>query len=485
MVATLLAAIAVSSHVRLLPGRPTIAAPDAWPRFLFLFRGVHGDFRLQEVRAVAEMLGFGEQFSMEPVGASSSESMAANRQQYVRFDGGDVGPAIFQFVSLPDATAAEAVASRCVLVRGAYDVWASADFGDDSDAHGTEVADERWKLLADAVCASDLATQRAMLDPLGPESWKMDITTFGTHKPYSLSKKVALFELFHDLLVDMPGEVELKTPEQVVSMVEDVTTARVMGPANGGMQPVEWEGWQWQSTAQGGRTEVDAVDDASLIALDGGASDGGASADAPPHAPRRLFLARKLSDGAGGLLWDFSLRTRRFIGRTSLPADLAFLMANQAHVGDGSLVLDPFCGTASTLLSCARFGASVVGLDIDERTFSEAATSAGERGSSGGVRSNFAQASLPPPEALLVADATRLLGGDDLLGEDRYFKFDAIVTDPPYGLLEGLGLARSTCRSRSASPRCSQSPPPVSASVGRSSSSCPSRRRRHRPQDLN
>ena len=44
---------------------------------------------------------------------------------------------------------------------------------------------------------------------------------------------------------------------------------------------------------------------------------------------------------------------------------LAILMANQAHVAEGSLVLDPFCGSASTLLSCAARGARTVGVDID------------------------------------------------------------------------------------------------------------------------
>ena len=52
----------------------------------------------------------------------------------------------------------------------------------------------------------------------------------------------------------------------------------------------------------------------------------------------------------------------------------------QAHVQPSSVVLDPFCGTASTLLSCARFGAAVVGIDIDGRTFSDNAHAAGERG---------------------------------------------------------------------------------------------------------
>lgn len=61
--------------------------------------------------------------------------------------------------------------------------------------------------------------------------------------------------------------------------------------------------------------------------------------------------------------------------------------ALQAHVGEKSLVLDPFCGTGSTLLSCAKFGARVVGVDIDERTFGLES----EEGAPCGVETNFLQ----------------------------------------------------------------------------------------------
>ena len=105
-------------------------------------------------------------------------------------------------------------------------------------------------------------------------------------------------------------------------------------------------------------------------------------------------------------------------------------MANQARVGAGTLVLDPFCGSGSLLLSSAHFGAATVGLDISEAELS-----------GGGVERNFAQRGLPPPELLLTADAAGLVTGAVLpaaLGS-RYANFDAIVTDPPYGIMEGLG----------------------------------------------
>ena len=122
----------------------------------------------------------------------------------------------------------------------------------------------------------------------------------------------------------------------------------------------------------------------------------------------------------------------------------------------GSRVLDPFCGTASTLLSAANLGAATVGVEVDARVLH-----GGERGC--GIWRNFEHAGLPPPEQLLCGDSAKL---DALLppeaapvttpiatsqttpeGEDapdaadaaRFARFDAIITDPPYGLMEGLG----------------------------------------------
>lgn len=44
---------------------------------------------------------------------------------------------------------------------------------------------------------------------------------------------------------------------------------------------------------------------------------------------------------------------------------LSVLMANQALVRPGHLVLDPFVGSGSLLVAAAKFGAYVMGSDID------------------------------------------------------------------------------------------------------------------------
>ena len=61
----------------------------------------------------------------------------------------------------------------------------------------------------------------------------------------------------------------------------------------------------------------------------------------------------------GDSLWPaYRLSSRPYVGPTSMDPELTFVMANFAGAGPCSLVLDPFCGTGSTLLPCAHFGAT-------------------------------------------------------------------------------------------------------------------------------
>lgn len=67
---------------------------------------------------------------------------------------------------------------------------------------------------------SSLAPSTSSLFPMCHLS-QMIIETFGARKPYSLRRKVALFELFDSLLQELPGEVDLAQPEHVIAMIED------------------------------------------------------------------------------------------------------------------------------------------------------------------------------------------------------------------------------------------------------------------------
>lgn len=84
-----------------------------------------------------------------------------------------------------------------------------------------------------------------------------------------------------------------------------------------------------------------------------------------PERPLATLFGRWLADGRRSMLKEISLKTRKFIGNTSMDAQLSVLMANQAQVQRGDVVLDPFVGSGSLLVPAAMFGAYVVGSDID------------------------------------------------------------------------------------------------------------------------
>ena len=69
--------------------------------------------------------------------------------------------------------------------------------------------------------------------------------------------------------------------------------------------------------------------------------------------------------GRQSLLDTYNLKKRPYIGTTSMPAELTFLMANLGKVVRGSVCYDPFCGTGSLLVSCSHHGGFVMGSDMD------------------------------------------------------------------------------------------------------------------------
>jgi tRNA (guanine10-N2)-dimethyltransferase len=84
-------------------------------------------------------------------------------------------------------------------------------------------------------------------------------------------------------------------------------------------------------------------------------------------------------------------------------------MVNLAQTRAGDLVLDPFCGTGSTLIEAAFIGCNVLGADAQRRMVK-------------GCRKNLQHFSLVS-EGLVVADARKL----------PFTAVDCVVTDPPYG----------------------------------------------------
>jgi len=107
-----------------------------------------------------------------------------------------------------------------------------------------------------------------------------------------------------------------------------------------------------------------------------------------------------------------------------MDAELSLLMANQALAAPGRLMYDPFVGTGSMAYTCAHFGSLFIGSDIDGRQMR------GKDSSSGIIRSANQYGVASRIVDLITMDVTQHPWRSGSL-------FDAIVTDPPYGIRAG------------------------------------------------
>jgi tRNA (guanine10-N2)-methyltransferase len=165
--------------------------------------------------------------------------------------------------------------------------------------------------------------------------------------------------------------------------------------------------------------------------------DYGPSSNSAPSQPLRVFIGRRIGSGQRHLSKLYSIKTRYFIGNTTMDPQLSLIMANQAKVTHSSLVFDPFVGSGSILIGCAHFGGHVMGADINSVLLhgrgrpSRTGTNQKWRSSDESILSNLVQYQLQSKYVdAIVADAARVVWR----GENM---FDAIVTDPPYGVREG------------------------------------------------
>ncbi len=139
----------------------------------------------------------------------------------------------------------------------------------------------------------------------------------------------------------------------------------------------------------------------------------------------KLYFAREVAINSNSLPFAYSLKERRFLNTTSMDPCLSFVMANLGLCRPGSLVFDPFVGSGSVLVSCAHFGAYCAGSDYDPRVFHDDAAQLT-------IADNFLQYGFPQ----------RFLGVIRADFSQKWMirrpMFDAVITDPPYGVREGI-----------------------------------------------
>ncbi|XP_061574243.1 tRNA (guanine(10)-N2)-methyltransferase homolog isoform X2 [Cololabis saira] len=153
-----------------------------------------------------------------------------------------------------------------------------------------------------------------------------------------------------------------------------------------------------------------------------------------PEDPNYIYFGRWIADGQRELIRSHSVKNRHFIGNTSMDAGLSFIMANHAKVQENDLVFDPFVGTGSLLVACSHFGAYVCGTDIEYNTIHGKGRSSRKnqkwRGPDENIRANLRQYGTEKTYVdVMVSDASKPVWRTGAL-------FDAIVTDPPYGIRE-------------------------------------------------
>lgn len=142
------------------------------------------------------------------------------------------------------------------------------------------------------------------------------------------------------------------------------------------------------------------------------------------------YMGRWLASGNRALINKYNLKKREYLGTTSMDAELSLVMANQALLKPGKLVLDPFVGTGSFLCTSAEFGAYTMGADIDGRQIRGLTKLT--KGRTRGVRSNIEQYNLQHRVLdCVICDTCHAPWRDGLT------IFDAIITDPPYGVRAG------------------------------------------------
>ncbi|KAF5322273.1 hypothetical protein D9619_001539 [Psilocybe cf. subviscida] len=149
---------------------------------------------------------------------------------------------------------------------------------------------------------------------------------------------------------------------------------------------------------------------------------------------KHVFFGRLLEEGsARQLIGKFDVKKRAYYGNTSMEAEISLLMANQTLASPGKLLYDPFMGTGSMAYPTSHFGALVWGSDIDGRQMR------GKQKTPGVLRAAAQYGTASRVIDLATFDITH---NPWRCGE----LFDAIVTDPPYGVRAGakrLGRKKS------------------------------------------
>ena len=196
------------------------------------------------------------------------------------------------------------------------------------------------------------------------------------------------------------------------------------------------------------KVHLDSPDHALLLLEDCRRLQSDPEADLPQHA-QYVWLLLRVPSSDDVNIRDMAERSdvkkRAFIHTTTMPSDRALLMANLGMATSNTIMLDPFCGSGGLLLACSLLGANVVGGDVDDDLLNHREQPLLCPPSSGrpnrGVEKvsyvdSFLEVGLPEPTLLMTADIREEYTTLRYLQANQGCRYDAIVTDPPYGIRE-------------------------------------------------
>ncbi|KAF9501953.1 tRNA guanosine-2'-O-methyltransferase [Pleurotus eryngii] len=311
-------------------------------KYLVVFAQSHSDFRIPELKSIAELYGF-------PL--LLPDPCDPNRP--------------FMVIELDQEEHARSLAKRCILIKSIHEFYGQGD---------------NYDQLHAAVRKNQALWEQYKQDT----SFRFSVAAY--NHSITKSRQREVMESFG--YMEFLGRIDLKSPTIVLGCYEEYGDTR-------------------------GKEFSNKVVDGQF---------------------RQVYFGRLIEEGsARALIARFDVKKRVYFGNTSMEAEISLLMANQCLSRPGSLVYDPFMGTGSMAYPTSHFGSFVVGSDIDGRQMR------GKGKQAGVLRAAAQYGTAHRIVDLLTFDVTRnpwRCGG----------LFDAIVTDPPYGVRAGakrLGRRRS------------------------------------------
>lgn len=153
----------------------------------------------------------------------------------------------------------------------------------------------------------------------------------------------------------------------------------------------------------------------------------------PLKSPDYVWFGRQinLSARSRGVVEKFEIKKRPYFGTTTFDAELSLFTCNIAQVKKYDMVYDPFVGTGSFIVAAGEFDGITLGTEIEFLTLKG-------KGPKKRIADNFKYYK----KELNYVDSLCMDFTNNAIRSD--LKFDCIISDPPYGVREGVKVCGSS-----------------------------------------